>query len=101
MRVSDETIDNQIGGASSERPLGDEPPVSEGPVALGRLASPLVKAVPLYAVGLFVMLAGATQTGVEGLVAVAVLVVGLAVFSLGIVLEERADRSRLYFVKPS
>jgi hypothetical protein len=46
-------------------------------------------AAPFYAVGLLVILAGASTTGVHGLRALGVLVIGLAIFVLGIVIEER------------
>ena len=49
------------------------------------------RAFPFYAIGLLVSLAGASTTGVHGLLALGVLVIGLAIFVLGIVIEEQAD----------
>jgi hypothetical protein len=48
------------------------------------------KAIPFYAVGLLVIIAGASTTGVHGLAAVALVVGGFVIFCLGIVVEDRA-----------
>jgi hypothetical protein len=56
-----------------------------------RVASPpMEKAIPFYAVGLLVIIAGASTTGVHGLTAVALVVGGFVIFCLGIVVENRA-----------
>ena len=50
------------------------------------------RAFPFYAIGLLVSLAGASTTGVHGLLALGVLVIGLAIFVFGIAIEQRGDR---------
>ena len=52
------------------------------------------KAVPFYGLGLLAMLVGVTSTRVSGWTAVAVGIVGLAIFVIGIVVEERSDPRR-------